>query len=265
MDELEPFVDIHCHLLPGIDDGASHWGDTLAMARLAVDDGIGTIVVTPHQLGSYRHNSGDDIRRRTTELQQFLDQHQVPLRVLPGADVRIEAGMTALLRTGEVLSLADCRKHVLLELPHEMYIPLEPVLAELSAARLVGILSHPERNEGLLSDPRPLDRLVDAGCLLQVTAGSLLGAFGAASQQFSESLISLGLVHFVSTDAHGVKSRRPLLRRAFERIAELSSWETACDLCCRYPGRVAEGGEVPAGRRKAKRAWGNFWRRGKAA
>jgi protein-tyrosine phosphatase len=266
MDEFEPFVDIHCHLVPGIDDGARNWDDTLAMARMAAADGIGTIVVTPHQLGSYRQNSGDEIRRRTAELQKFLDERQVALRVLPGADVRIEADITSLLRSGEVLTLADRRKHVLLELPHEMYIPLEPLLAELEATGLVGILSHPERNLGLAADPRPMQRLVDAGCLMQVTAGSLLGAFGAEIQRLTESFLAAGLVHFVSTDAHGVKSRRPVLRRAFERVVELTNWETASDLCCRYPSLVAEGGEVAAGRRKAARGgFRSLWRWNKAA
>jgi protein-tyrosine phosphatase len=266
MDELAPFVDLHCHLLPGIDDGSQNWDDTLAMARMAAADGIGTIVVTPHQLGSYRQNTGDAIRRRTAELQQFLDDHQIALRVLPGADVRIEADMTSLLRSGEVLSLADRHRHVLLELPHEMYIPLEPLLAELESAGMVGVLSHPERNQGLIADSRPVQRLVDAGCLMQITAGSLLGAFGPAIQKLSENLLTGGLVHFVATDAHGVKSRRPLLRRAFERVAELVNWETACDLCCHYPALVAQGGEVPLGQRRSRRrGLRNFWRWNRAA
>src|SRR5689334_3371145 len=121
MPQPGPFVDIHCHLVPGIDDGAQNWDDTLAMARMASEDGIGTIVVTPHQLGSYRCNVGDEIRRRTAELQSVLDEHHIDLQVLPGGDVRIESDLVSLVRQGEVMSLADHRKHVLLELPHEMY------------------------------------------------------------------------------------------------------------------------------------------------
>jgi protein-tyrosine phosphatase len=161
--------------------------------------------------------------------------------------------MVSLLKSGEVLTLGDRRRHVLLELPHELYMPLEPLLNELKSVRLVGILSHPERNLGLLEDPRPIEGLVDAGCLMQVTAGSLLGGFGEPIQRFSESLLEQGLVHFISTDAHGVTSRRPLLRRAFERVAELTNWQTACELCCRWPAQVAAGGQVPAGRRRVKR------------
>ncbi len=197
------FTDIHCHLLPAIDDGAEHWDEALAMARLAADDGISTIITTPHQLGGYGHNRGDDIRQRVAELQQQLDLAGVRLNVLPGADVRIESGMIDRLRSGDVLTLGDHRRHVLLELPHELYLPLEPIIDELKRYGMVGILSHPERNQGILRCPEIVAPLVDHGCLMQITAGSICGTFGPACRQLSEWLLAEGLVHFVATDAHG--------------------------------------------------------------
>jgi len=259
VDPIEPFVDIHCHLIPGIDDGAKNWDETLAMARLAVADGIHSIVVTPHQLGNYSQNDGPTIRKRTEELQQFLSREQVPLTVLPGADVRIEAGMVAGLLAGSVMSLADRRRHVLLELPHEMYMPLEHLLSELKAAGMVGILSHPERNRGILGQQRLVASLVDAGCLMQVTADSLVGAFGPQVERFACWLVSEGLVHFVSTDAHGARSRRPLMRPAFDRVAELAGRELALELCSRNPAAVAAGRAVVAGRRKVRRPQASGW------
>ncbi len=252
------FVDIHCHLLPGIDDGAKDWGDSLAMARLAVEDGTTTIIATPHQLGNSGHNTGDDIRRGVAELQQQLDSADVPLQVLPGADVRIEPGMVEAIVRGDVLTLGDHRRHVLLELPHELYLPLESVLDELSRRKLIGVLSHPERNQGILRQPNVLAPLVDAGCLLQITAGSLCGTFGHECQEFCEWLLAEGMVHFVATDAHGPRSRRPLMRRAFERVVELSDESAAVDLCCRNPGNVAVGRPVRGGRRekpRRQRSW----------
>lgn len=247
------FVDIHCHLLPGIDDGSSDWETTLGMAQLAVADGTRVIIVTPHQLGNFAHNLGDDIRARTAQLQEVLDQHAIDLQVLPGGDVRIEDGMLEGLISGEIMSLGDLRKHVLLELPHELYFPLEGVLAALQRQGLTGILSHPERNRGLLREPELLPALVDGGCLMQVTAGSLMGTFGPSAQQLAEWMLGEGLVHFIATDAHGVKSRRPLFRRAYERVAELTDESTAQDLCCHYPLLVARGELVPAGRRTVAR------------
>jgi len=239
-----PFVDIHCHLLPGIDDGARDEEAALAMARMAVADGIRTTIVTPHQQGNYASNRGDDIRRRTAELQQSLNRAQIPLTVLPGADVRIEDGMLERLASGEVLSLADHRRHVLLELPHELYFPIDPLLKVLHQHGLVGILSHPERNRGILSRPELIRPLVDQGCLMQVTAGSLMGTFGPDSQRLAGWMLTRGLVHFLATDAHSPTRRRPRLECAYQRARELTGSQIACLLCKHNPARVARGEPV---------------------
>ena len=256
MDDFEPFVDIHCHLLPGIDDGAKSWDESLQMAKMAADDGFGTMIVTPHQNGAYAHNRGEMIRGLTLDFQEFLDQNDVPLRVLPGGDIRIEDGMIDGLKNGDVMSLADRRRHVLLELPHELYFPLEPVLEDLEEIGMVGILSHPERNFGILNQPSLLAPLVERGCLMQVTAGSLMGTFGPQSQSLSEWMLQEGMVHFLATDAHGPKSRRPLMHRAFERTAELAGWNIAYEVCCDNPSAVAAGDEVEPGFRvERSRGW----------
>jgi len=248
-----PFVDIHCHLIPGIDDGAKSWQESLAMAEMAVADGTETIIVTPHQLGAFSHNDGDTVRQRTRELQQQLRDHDVPLQVLPGGDVRMEEGMLAGLRHGQVMSLADHRKHVLLELPHELYFSMEGVLDGLAAAKMVGILSHPERNQGLLKQPAIVEQLVEYGCLMQITAGSLMGTFGPLCEQMAVWMLEEGLVHFLATDAHGPRARRPLMSRAFQRVSELVGDETAIALCCDNPAAVATGQNIETIRRKPKR------------
>jgi protein-tyrosine phosphatase len=258
------FVDIHCHLLPAIDDGSSDMEESLAMARMAVADGITTVIATPHQLGTFGSTQGDDIRRRAVELQRRLDEARVPLRVLPGADVRIEADMVERLVGGDVLTLADRRCHVLLELPHELYLPLDRLLADLSRRHVVGILSHPERNQGILRQPDVLGPLVDAGCLMQITAASLCGTFGPECQQLAEWMLAHGLVHFVATDAHGSQKRRPLMRRAFDRVVELTSAEIGAELCGHNPACVANGQPIRPGRRPASQRRG-WWGRRSAA
>lgn len=262
----QPFVDIHCHILPSIDDGAADEATALAMARMAASDGIATVIATPHQLGNFAGNRGGDIRGRVQQLQDRLAAGCIPLRVLPGADVRVEEGMLSGLRSGDILTLGDHGRHVLLELPHELYFPLEPVLGRLDAAGMVGILSHPERNQELLYGARGqgqtalLARLADHGCLMQVTAGSLLGSFGAAAQSFAEELLGEGLVHFLASDAHGLASRRPLMGRAFQRAADLVGEAAAVEICCQNPRRVAEGKEVSRERVRAGARRGG-WRR----
>jgi protein-tyrosine phosphatase len=188
------------------------------------------------------------------EFQELLDQHEIGLRVLPGADVRIEPDMLSLIQAGQVLTLGDHGRHVLLELPHEIYFPLEPVLEQLHAAGMVGILSHPERNQGLLRDPRHLAPLVEMGCLMQVTCGSLTGTFGPASQQMSEWMLDQGLVHILATDAHGARSRRPLMDRSYQIASRLAGPEVATRLCCTNPTAIAAGRDIGDSRKPNKRA-----------
>lgn len=265
MTRAMPFVDIHCHMLPGLDDGAVNLGVSLAMAEMAVADGIGTVIVTPHQLGSYSRNRGATVRAYTARFQQELDQRGIPLRVLPGADVRIEPDMIQGLRRGEVVSLGDRKRHVLLELPHEVYVPLEGLLRTLRSVGMVGILSHPERNQGILREPSVVEELVEAGCLMQVTAGSLVGSFGPGIQDFSEWLLEEGMVHFLATDAHGTTNRRPLLSRAYDRAAELVGDRRAEELCCMNPAAVVEGGSVVDGRCPTVASVGGWFRRRRAS
>lgn len=265
MPDYPPMTDIHCHILPGLDDGSESWQQSLAMARLAVGDGITTIVATPHQLGGSGANRGDRIRQRAAQLQKLLDDHAVGLRILPGADVRIEPDMIAKIRSGDVLTLADRGRYVLLELPHEVYLPLDRLLDELTAAGLVGILSHPERNQGILAKPGVVAPLVDAGCLMQVTAGSLVGTFGAQVKAMAEWLVSAGLVHFLATDAHGDRVRRPLMARAFDRVAELAGHRAAVEMCSVNPACVAADKKVLPGRRKPKGRGPGGWFRWRKA
>jgi len=258
----EAYVDIHCHLLPGIDDGARDWDDALAMARAAVADGTRTIIATPHQLGTFGQNRGDDIRQLTVELNERLEGAGIPLHVLPGGEARLEPELVQKIVSGDVVTLGDRRRHVLVELPHDVYLPLDGLMEELAARRITVILAHPERNLGLAQRTNFLSPLVDAGCLLQITAGSLCGTHGGEAQEFAEWMIGEGLVHLVATDAHGPRTRRPLMGRAYERLCELADEQTAHDLCCRLPARVAAGRTVTIGRRSATRCRAHWfaWR-----
>jgi len=214
------------------------------MAELAVADGIGTVVATPHQLGAFPGLDGQTIRAAAAAFQQALRQRRIPLRVVPGGELHVEPELIARLQQGYLLSLADQGRHVLLELPAEVCLPLERVLEQLARLGKTGILAHPERNHALLSQPRILDDWVNIGCLVQITAGSLLGTFGPHVQGYAERLIQRGQVHFVASDAHGPNRRRPLLRRAFERVVRLADKPTAVALFCRNPADVVVGRSV---------------------
>lgn len=252
MHPVEPFVDIHCHLLPGVDDGARSWDETREMAQMAVTNGIKTIIATPHQGGTFAHNSAEVIQARVAECQALLDEHRIALRVLAGADVRLSEDLMRDIVRGATMTLANHRRHLLLDLPHERYVPMEHLLNDLAKAGIAAILSHPERNQGLLKKRALVERLVDQGCLMQVTSGSLLGTFGPNCQDLAVWMLARGLVHFVATDAHGMHSRRPLLHRVYEKLVELVGREEAIALCCRNPAQVASGEEVTPGRRTVR-------------
>jgi protein-tyrosine phosphatase len=258
-------TDIHCHLLPGLDDGPSDWDESLDMARMAADDGIAAVVATPHQLGASAGVSAEAVRAATVRMQELLDERAIPLRVLCGAEARIEPDLVAKIRGGRVLTLADRGRHVLLELPHDICFPLDRLLAELRVAGLVGILSHPERNRGILSRPDAARELVNRGMLMQITAGSLTGDFGPPAQGLAQWLVKQRLVHFVASDAHDTKVRMPLLRCARQRIAKLAGEEMAYIVCCENPTRVAEGQHISQIDGRAKPAAAGGWLRGKKA
>lgn len=257
--EVEPlpnlvrFVDMHCHLLPGVDDGPEDWDEALLMAQQAAADGIDTIIATPHHLGIYRTNDGPAIRARTARLQEFLNQRNVDLRVLPGAEVRVEPDLVERVRAGEILTLADRGRYVLLELPHEVCLPIERMLDDLGRAGLRGVLAHAERNMGIMAQPSLAESLVAAGCLLQVTAGSIMGTFGRQVEETALHLIRQGTVHFVATDAHSSRSRRPLMRRTFDRLTELVGYAAALKLCCRNPAALLDDSHIEPALEKGKK------------
>lgn len=252
--------------MPGIDDGASDLAESIAMARMAAADGTKSLVATPHQLGGNSHVSAEAIRDGVASLQAALAAENIEVSVLPGADVRIEPELPKLLKQGKVLTLADRGKHVLLELPHDTYIPLEQLLASLYKQGLVGILSHPERNRGIIRSPGVMEDVVAAGGLLQITAGSLTGAFGSSPQRVADYAIEHRLAHFIASDAHDT-TRRPFgLGEAFEAVVSLAGESYATLLCCGNPARVVngedvEGGVVRGGRQKKAFGFGWFGKR----
>ena len=256
------FSDIHCHIVPGIDDGASDLAESIAMARMAEADGTKSLVATPHQLGNNSHVTAEAIRQGVAELQAALDAEGIAVSVLPGADVRIEPELPKLLKQGKVLTLAERGKHVLLELPHDTYIPLEPLLGALDRQGLVGILSHPERNRGIIKRPEVMEDVVAAGGLLQITAGSLTGAFGGSPQRIAEYCVENRLIHFIASDAHDTKKRPFGMRAAYETICEMADERLAELVCCENPARVVDGEDVdidgPTRAKPRRKGWGFF-------
>ncbi len=235
-------VDIHCHVLPGVDDGPATMAAAVALCQRLVSDGITTVIATPHQLGQYTgRNGADAVRLAVAELSAELAGRGVPLRVLPGGDVRVDDGLAARLADGGVLTLGDAGAFILLELPHETLVDLARPVADLAAAGVTAVLSHPERNEVLARRSDAVVPWLAAGMVMQVTAGSLVGQFGPAAERAGWRMIESGQVAIVATDAHDAERRPPAMSAAVDAVAARLGHAVARRLCLENPLKVLRG------------------------
>ena len=241
------FTDIHCHIIPNIDDGSASLTESLDMATEAKADGTNSFIATPHQLGINSGVTASAIRNGAAALEVKLRNEEIGVTIRPGADVRIDPELPKLLKQGKVLTLADRGKHVLLELPHDTYYPLDQLLKSLRKQGLDGILSHPERNRGIIKNPDVMWDVVEAGGLLQITAASLTGAFGSSCQEIAELAVDEGLIHFIASDAHDTEHRPFGMRDAYDTLCDMAGEKLADLVCCENPARVFEGDDVKGG------------------
>jgi len=222
-------IDLHCHLLPGIDDGAPNLSISLEMARASVADGVSVVACTPHILPGLYANSGPQIRQAIQQLRQTLESEGIPLQLVTGADNHIVPDFVEQLRSGNLLSLADTR-YVLVEPPHRVAPPrLEDLFFNICAAGYVPILTHPERLTWIEAHYPVVQRLIRAGVWMQITAGSLAGAFGRNARYWGERMLDEGCVHILATDAHDANRRPPNLSEgrelAAKRVGDAEAWK----------------------------------------
>lgn len=231
-------IDLHCHILPGMDDGACDLSVSLDMARAFAADGVTDLACTPHILPGLYPNTGPQILQATEQLQNALDEHGIPLRLTTGADNHIAPDFVSGLRTGRLLSLNGSR-YVLVEPPHHVLPPrLDDIFFSLLTAGYVPILTHPERLSWVRSHYDVVERLGRSGVWMQITAGSLVGAFGKSAQHLANRMLDEGLVHILATDAHDTKRRPPNLSVGRERAAARVGEEEAEHLVATRPRGV---------------------------
>ncbi|MFB4159239.1 tyrosine-protein phosphatase [Geomicrobium sp. JSM 1781026] len=212
-------IDIHCHILPGIDDGSPHLQESISMAKDAVRSGIHTMVATPHHRLRHYENSREKVLQRVEDFNRRLFNEDVNLTVLPGQETRIYGDMLEGVYEKELLTLNDGDKYLFVELPGEQ-IPTytSQLLYNVLQSGITPIVVHPERNSAIRAKPNWLYDIVNSGVATQLTAGSLTGEFGKATKQFANSLIEHELVHFIASDTHGMKRRKNRLQQAYKQI-----------------------------------------------
>lgn len=239
------YVDIHCHCLPGLDDGPAQTADAIALCQALADDCVTIAIATPHQLGRFSDcNTATHVREAVFALNEELKDNGIALTVVPGGDVRVDERICQLLEADRILTLADGGKYILLELPHEVFIDIEPLLVELARMGIQAVISHPERHSFFARQPEILRKWLAHSVHLQVTAASLLGEFGILAHQAAWRFLSSGWALLVATDAHNLDSRRPCMDAAFQHIKIRLGEAVARLVCIENPLRVLKGQDM---------------------
>ena len=237
-------IDIHNHLLPGIDDGAQDMAEALAMARLAVADGITHLVCTPHIHPGLYDNTAGGIAATLESYRAAIAEARIPLAVAAAAEVRFGLEVMSGATAGSLPFLGEWegQQVLLLEFPHtEVPFGAERLTEWLIDRDIRPLIAHPERNRDIINDVGRLGPFLSQGCLTQVTASALTGQFGEASQQRAEQLVMDGQATCLASDAHNTRNRVPCLARGDEAAAALVGHEAARTLSHDNPWRIVRG------------------------
>ncbi|RMF25418.1 MAG: capsular biosynthesis protein, partial [Deltaproteobacteria bacterium] len=237
-------IDIHSHILPGVDDGPRNWEEAIALCRRIAEEGITTSVATPHLIDGVYDNILSRVEPLVQQLREHLRTAGVALEVLSGAEVDFSSRRVT---TGDdELPTLGGSGAVLLEMPVAVIPPaIEETIFSLRARRLVPVIAHPERNELLQENPQLAVEWVRAGALLQLDGDSLLGLWGRLAKRCSEALLRRGLVHALATDAHSVDRRPPRMKKALAQAAAVIG-EQARTLVTDGPAMILAG-KTPEG------------------
>ncbi len=242
-------IDLHCHILPGVDDGPESQDESLSMARKAVEDGIYAIVATPHTLNGIYINPIKEVTLRVAALQEALSKNHIKLQIYAGADVHLCPHMLEHIESGDAGTVNNAGKHIILEFPSQIVPPgVKDEIFSLKLNGITPIISHPERNSAIQHDTDILYELIRMGALSQVTAMSITGDFGEMALQCSERLLKHRLVHIIASDAHSSDSRPPILSKAVEAAAEImGNYEEAEHMVTEVPATILSGDiiEIP--------------------
>ena len=216
---FEKIVDLHCHILPGIDDGSQSLEDSIALANEAVKDGVTHILATPHHLDNKYINHRSDVERLVKNFQAELDSRQIPLKIFPGQEVHINGELVK--KYDDLLGVDLKKKYMLLEFPHSN-VPAyaEKIIFELLKLGTTPIIVHPERNKEIQKDTGILYKFIQQGALAQVTATSYIGGFGNEVAKLSQKFVAHNLVQIVASDAHAMRGRNFVLSEALSKIGQ---------------------------------------------
>ncbi|MCU9613199.1 tyrosine protein phosphatase [Caldibacillus lycopersici] len=213
-------IDIHSHILPGVDDGAQTIEQSIEMAKAAVNDGITKIVASPHHQTSKYYNEKSIVVEKVQELNEVLQAEGIPLEVLTGQEVRLFGEWVIEYENNQIATVNE-KNYCLIEFPAN-HVPsyAERLFYDIQMKGITPIIVHPERNSQIVEQPDKLFQLIDKGAISQVTASSLTGDFGKKIQKFSLQLFEANLAHVIASDAHNITTRRFKLADSYEIIGD---------------------------------------------
>lgn len=248
MNEAVRFVDLHVHLLPGLDDGPGDLEEAVSLCRALVDEGVELAAATCHQRGAFAHNHADAVRDATRLLARTLENARVPLRIFPSAEWMLDADAVERLDScrAQLMTVADNGQFALVEFPFQVPPYVSMVVQTLRRWGVQPILAHVEHYPQLLHAPRRVRELIDLGFLVQMNADSIARPRANPKTAACRRLVQRGLVHLAASDAHGAARRPPAMRAAFDVVAGWTNPSTARLLFRDNPLAIVEGRSVAA-------------------
>lgn len=257
-------IDLHMHILPGMDDGPKDMAESLEMCRLAAQDGTRVVCATPHMFNGVYEVSRERILAGVQELRARIAEEKIDLEIVPGAEVYVHMELCQFLDKGLVLTPGDSGRYLLLELPSDILPPmLDRYLFTIQLAGVTPILAHPERNFEIQTDPSVLVQTVTSGSLLQITAGSLFGDFGSRAHKCAHKLLKMGMAHLVGSDAHHALGRIPGLEKSYRLVKRTLGKREAESVFYNRPSRILIGQRIEVPEIKTKQGIGLFRRFGR--
>lgn len=237
-------IDIHSHILYGVDDGSDDIETSMEMARIAAQNGVKTIVATPHYI---RYDLEQDVgllRSRIADFNIALKESEINIEVLSGMEVYITPDLIELIEQKKILTINNTR-YLLLELPlNSMPNYVEDIIYNLRLDGYTPVLAHPERNMIITKQPDKIKRLINLGAIVQCNAGSIRGRFGSNIKDTAQYMVKQKLVHVVASDCHGVKRRTPRLTKAYTIVEELVGQEYADKVFKSNPSKIVNDMEI---------------------
>lgn len=237
-------IDIHCHILPGVDDGAECMHDAISMAMIAKEQGIKKIIATPHYHPEFRYLKGEELKKVYEDFKNELNENKIDLEIYLGNEIYFTYNLIENISDLDFYSLNDS-KYVLVEFPPTNFpINLCNVVYELKQKGFTPVLAHVERYIKIHEDPEIIYDCIKTGAIIQINSSSLMGKNGKELQKLCNLLISRNMVHLVSSDAHSSGRRRPLLKDAYEYIEKKYSKAKADNLFIKNPQCIIDNKDI---------------------